>query len=799
MTSGVASGDCYRAYVENHFLLVQYPHRQKGPRADGWTDPSRAKRSEAEIDPNQNVGVLLGTEIAPGRFLADVDFDWANGVRPLGRLLRPTSFVFGRRSKDISHAFYTTPNPVASRKFEDLDGQCLVELRAAKKDGSIGFQTMLPPSVHPNGEEIEMRLVGDITHDPELEQRVVSYAIGCLLLKHLPRKDNEKGEITHDPRMDLAGLLLKDCRLPETVVAALLRMLTEATGNDAADAERAVHSTAQKIRARQRVTGKAAVAKLLGDRGKDIVARIIEWARGSVVGANDIVMAGGDLADIVDRAEQALLASDVPIYQRGGTLVRPVRIDAKTSDAGVRREHGSTVLVPVREAWLLEQMGRVVNWFRPAKSGEHVRADPDQLYARTLLARGEWKFPVLRAVVSCPTLAPDGRPIETAGYDADTGIYLDFQPGTFPAVPASPTQSDARLALEQLAHPLRAFPFADDASRSVALSALLTAPVRPSLRTAPLHGYDAPVAGSGKSLAAEMSGLLASGVRPPALSQGKTPEEDEKRLSTVLHAGDPVIHIDNCDRALSGDFLCSMLTQQTVQARILGQSERRVFPTTALVIATGNNLTFAGDVCRRVVVCRLDAGVERPDTREFDFDCHAEVLADRHALVIAALTVLRAYALAGRPVKLQRMGSFADWEWIRGALVWLGCADPADTRQAILDADPRKDELLTIMQVWEEALWDEPIEVGQIPNRSEDLKRALADLTLRGIWNTKSVGWWLKRHMDRVVGGRCFRATPGRNGHVWRLAVVASPEQQTFPDVSGELPGWLASGAERQD
>ena len=47
-------------------------------------------------------------------------------------------------------------------------------------------------------------------------------------------------------------------------------------------------------------------------------------------------------------------------------------------------------------------------------------------------------------------------------------------------------------------------------------------------------------------------GLLATGVRPPAMSQGKSEDEDEKRLSTVLFAGDPVIHIDNCERALVG-------------------------------------------------------------------------------------------------------------------------------------------------------------------------------------------------------------------------------------------------------
>ena len=115
-------------------------------------------------------------------------------------------------------------------------------------------------------------------------------------------------------------------------------------------------------------------------------------------------------------------------------------------------------------------------------------------------------------------------------------------------------------------------------------------------------------------------------------------------------------HIDNCERALVGDFLCSMLTQEVVQARVHGYSERRVLPSTALVLASGNNLTCVGDVSRRTVLCRLDAEVERPDTRAFEFDCHQEVLDQRPHLVIAGLTILLAFIHAGQPVTLTPMG-----------------------------------------------------------------------------------------------------------------------------------------------
>jgi hypothetical protein len=223
-----------------------------------------------------------------------------------------------------------------------------------------------------------------------------------------------------------------------------------------------------------------------------------------------------------------------------------------------------------------------------------------------------------------------------------------------------------------------------------------------------------------------------------------------------------------------------MLTQEIVQARILGLSERRILPSTALVLASGNNLAFMGDSSRRAVLCRLDAGVERPDTRPFDFDCHDEVLAARPELVVAALTVLHAYALAGRPEKLTPMGGFTDWEWIRGALVWLGCADPADTRLSILDTDQRKDELLDVMRLWAAAIGNVAVDVAQIAKHAGEAHVALHDKFVevacrQGKWNGKSVGWWLRRHKDRVLGGQCFKCEERDFGHQWRLEGAPPP------------------------
>src|SRR4029077_13510853 len=128
--------------------------------------------------------------------------------------------------------------------------------------------------------------------------------------------------------------------------------------------------------------------------------------------------------------------------------------------------------------------------------------------------------------------------------------------------------------------------------------------------------------------------------------------------------------IDNIERPLSGDSLCSILTQESWQSRLLGENRQVRVATNVLFMATGNNLTFKGDMTTRAIVCRLDAGVEKPEQRRFDIDLRKEVPRHRAKLVVAALTVLRAFIAAGRPGldKLTPFGRFEDWSnLVRGA------------------------------------------------------------------------------------------------------------------------------------
>jgi len=117
------------------------------------------------------------------------------------------------------------------------------------------------------------------------------------------------------------------------------------------------------------------------------------------------------------------------------------------------------------------------------------------------------------------------------------------------------------------------FPFVDGASKSVMWSALLSAVARPAFDFAPLHGFDAPVAGTGKSKLVDCCVILVTGHECPVISQADDETEFEKRLGAQLLEGDRLISVDNCDAPLGGQLLCQTATQAFLKIRVLGFSK----------------------------------------------------------------------------------------------------------------------------------------------------------------------------------------------------------------------------------
>ena len=302
--------------------------------------------------------------------------------------------------------------------------------------------------------------------------------------------------------------------------------------------------------------------------------------------------------------------------------------------------------------------------------------------------------------------------------------------------------------------------------------------------------------GSGKSKLVDVATLIAGGREAAVIAQGKTEEELEKRLGALLLAGEPVIPIDNCEAPLGGEFLCSMLTQRRVRARILGRSEAPELPANALVTATGNNLVLTGDMTRRALLCRLDPKEERPELRRFATDPVAQVKADRPHYLVAALTALRAYHVAGRPQQADSLGSFDDWSrWVRDALLWLGQSDPVDTLEAARANDPRLDALTAALTQWWSVIGGRRVAVRNIiehaarqctPTAAKGLhpplefahpdfrEALLAVAGDAGAVNSRRLSKWIGANEDRIVGGlKIVRRGMLRGFMTWEMQQVA--------------------------
>jgi hypothetical protein len=519
-----------------------------------------------------------------------------------------------------------------------------------------------------------------------------------------------------------------------------------------------------------------------------------------------IRLRGGGLAEHTRDAERILAAQTrrAPfggVYARGSMLVRPVRLRDGRDAAGVRRAAGSLVLLPADDDFLRLELTRLVHFQRfDKRSEEWVDVDAPPALARSLLAALPWQeLPALTGIVETPTLRSDGSLLDRPGYDEQTGLLFDPGGVVFPPIPLRPTREQAEAARDLLLDILKGFPFTDEASRSVAVAAFITGLVRRSLRSAPLFAFSAPKMASGKTLLASCVGYIATGRAPAMMTQGDDSESERKRLFALLLEGVPIIVIDNLERPLASDALCSILTEPVFSDRLLGVSRTARVPTNTLLLATGNNLTLEGDLTTRALVCALDPQCERPEERRFDVNLHEAVPARRGELVAAALTIPLAYFAAGTPAQnMPPFGRFEAWSrWCREPLTWLDLKDPCASRHRIETRDPVRGVLRPLLTAWHAAFgdtvqtvadvvalttvpperWDGTTSAPRPDDKLVDLRKALEAVAVQGREiNTRRLGNFIAKHERRVERGMRFERAGDRSGvALWRVVTIDGP------------------------
>ena len=445
-------------------------------------------------------------------------------------------------------------------------------------------------------------------------------------------------------------------------------------------------------------------------------------------GAPEIQINNRHLRDVTADTLAALEASNDPpeIFVRAGALVR-VRED----------EHGTPQIQNMDLNHVRGRADRCADFVRITKQGDNfikTKVNPPEIVIKDLMALPTWPFPALEAVVESPILRPDGSIFAVPGYDAQTRLYYRPVPGfRRPEIPAEPGKGEVKAALELVNEAIGEFPYADKASAANTLGLLVTLLIRQAIPgPVPLALIDAPQAGTGKTLLAEIVAMIGTGRAGEMLGAPRDDEEWRKQITSKLSAGGTMFVVDNVENALYAPSLARALTSRTWTDRVLGRSEMVTVSQRATWIATGNNISLRGDLPRRCYWIRLDAKESRPWKREQfkhpDLTSWAEK--NRGELVGAILAIARGWYAAGKPKAegIPRLGSFEAWtEIVGGILTFAGIEGfLANLEELYSKADEGNAEWEAFLEEWWRQRGEDKITVKDLAKLIED-EKALRD------------------------------------------------------------------------
>ena len=485
----------------------------------------------------------------------------------------------------------------------------------------------------------------------------------------------------------------------------------------------------------------------------------------------------GELDRIVNDMERELSAAGG--YYNRGNLIASVVEDLITP----------ACIKPLPAPALTRALSRSINFVRfDSRTGSLKSIDPAPKYVAALFdAESYPHLRPLRGIARQPHFRHDGTLCMAAGYDAATGLFGAFNPADY-SVKHSPSQQDARHALTQINALLTGFDFQDANAHAAALSAILTAAIRPTLVTAPMFHAAAHQISSGKSYLLKIIAGFAGADSPAMLSMPPNDEEFRKLLLATLLEAPPVVVFDN----LTGDIqpfgsFCTALTEPTIQGRVLGVSKNATVSTRAVFLSSGNNVGPVRDMARRVITIHLDPKIENPALRQFT-DSPAATLAQRRGEFVShALTIIRAYRVAGSPrASCPGFGSYDEWATlVRQPLLWLGVADPVANIVEQLAADPDREELGRLLTAWRKVFGAAAAHVADAVEKTQpgvygsstELRDVCMELAEeRGQINRRRLGKWIARHAGRIVGGLRFEKSTSKSySQKWQVVEVVAP------------------------
>jgi hypothetical protein len=387
----------------------------------------------------------------------------------------------------------------------------------------------------------------------------------------------------------------------------------------------------------------------------------------------------------------------------------------------------------------------------------------------------------LAGVTDVPLLRQDGTLIDEHGYDPPTGLWRE--PQLEIEVPEAPTRADAQAALAELERLAAHFPLLSETQRSAFLAALLTPFVVLDAPT-PLFLFDSPSRGPGATEAADAISRLVRGSAMTRLEPPASGRVFRRQLARLCRPEESLLLLDG-----GNELTCRAALETAVQdvhwldGVTPGPLRRRIgwYARTVNSQLTRESASFVLPIR---FLDTIDQRLGPVFTLPADLDAHLK--AERARYVRAALTLLRAYVVAGRPaVEVARWSGFDAWRaLVPAALVWAGRVDPLLARRAneaalIDDETELRDAILTLALVLTRRVGlTTPELLAALDSEDRDAlacRRALEAALGTDQLTSRLVGRFLSQHRGRCVEGWFIQRVGSAMGGYARWTAVQNP------------------------
>jgi len=299
--------------------------------------------------------------------------------------------------------------------------------------------------------------------------------------------------------------------------------------------------------------------------------------------------------------------------------------------------------------------------------------------------------------------------------------------------------------------------------------------------TGPKNGgrslIEAPTPGSGKTLLANLIGIIAAGNDLPAQTLPNEEEETRKRLTSILRRAPAIVLLDNVSQKAQVDSgaLCSVLTTRDWEDRLLGFNEDIHAKNRAVWLMTANNPRMSLEIASRTIRIRIDPRVEEPWEREGfrHADIRTWTKEHRREIVEALLTMFTAWIAAGRHFDGKRLGRFEQWAAVIGGIIQNAGVDGflANRKELYKQVDDDSSAWREFFEQWWEMYQDTPVTVKDLLEfcSSRDLMTHLrTDNSDRS--QQIRLGRALKMARDRVISTYRLRSAYAKNASGNRVA-----------------------------